>query len=127
MENKFKHLRIENKPHLPEPWYNYPVLAEGFETIVVYLKDREDIKVRIGIQDGVWTAGYSFHIGDSGGSRNPGRKWGEFASKDDAILYVLGEVEANLKLQRKRPVAALNALEREIKKVRFDKLQLSLF
>ena len=95
-------LLIDNKHLLPAPWYHYPVLKEGqFETIEL-LKKRSTwagSTIRVGVQDGVWTLGYSF----LGQGCNPGRKWGEFNSRQDAITYFvkskLPELEA-LKKQK---------------------------
>ena len=44
----------------------------------------------IGRQDGRWVAGIRFKSGISGHYFNPGRKWGEFASRNNALLWVLG-------------------------------------
>src|SRR3954465_14002420 len=80
---------IDNKHLLPDPWYNYPVLQEEheWETIQLLRKPHKfkGTKIKVGMQDGVWVLGYSFL---SGGC-NPGRKWGEFASRSHAILYFI--------------------------------------
>lgn len=128
MENQFKHLKIENKDRLPEPWYDYNVLQNGqYQTALIYSKNRDYIKIHTGIQDGVWTSGHSYHVADSYSGMNPGRKWGEFESKDDAILYELGFILEALEKAQKRTPAAIKAVQQEIKRIRFDKRQLTLF
>ena len=86
-------MKIDNKHLLPEPWYNYPVLQKGqFESIELLKKPSYYIgsTIRIGQQDGIWVLGYSF----LSGSCNPGRKWGEFNSKEDAVNYF---IDTNIK------------------------------
>jgi hypothetical protein len=86
IDKSFESLRIENKHLLPEPWYQYPVLkAPNFESIQLLKKSTpwKGSTIRVGIQDGVYVLGFSFLTG----SCNPGRKWGEFKTRQDAITY----------------------------------------
>lgn len=89
MENKFEYLRIDGRRQLPEPWINYPVLT-NYETVSVYRNGRNYLNALVGQQDGWWTAGVHMEIAGSGGGFNPGRKWGQFASRDNALLWALG-------------------------------------
>lgn len=89
MENKFKHLLIDCRKELPSPWHAYPLLRD-FETVVVYQQGREYLHALIGMQDGYWVAGVKIKSCTGGGGFNPGRKWGQFASHDNALLWALG-------------------------------------
>lgn len=94
-KNRFEHLRIDTKEILPAPYYNYPVLQNNeFETLVIAFPGdvHKEVDLRVGLQDNVWTLGYSVF----GSSCNPGRKWGQFTSKKDALLYGLGIIEARM-------------------------------
>lgn len=89
MENKFKYLKIDGRKQLPEPWSNYPTLTD-YETVPVYRQGRDFLDALVGQQDGWWTAGIHMQIGGSGGGFNPGRKWGQFANRENALLWSLG-------------------------------------
>lgn len=89
MENKFEHLRIDCRKELSGDWSNYPTLSD-YEVIPVFREGLYIMDALIGQQDGRWVAGIRFKSGISGHSFNPGRKWGEFASRDNALLWVLG-------------------------------------
>ena len=89
-KNPYENLRVDNRARLPQPWKNYPVLHPGeFKTEIVYIDGREHAKIHIGQQDGVWTAGYGFDVGNHGGGCYPG-KWGDFVTEQDARLWALG-------------------------------------
>lgn len=89
MENKFEHLRIDCRKELPGDWSNYLTLSD-YEVVPVYREGPYIMDALIGRQDGRWVAGIRFKSGISGHSFNPGRKWGEFASRDNALLWALG-------------------------------------
>lgn len=89
MENKFEHLRIDVRKEFPEPWTNYPVLSD-YEVVPVYREGPYVMDALIGRQDGRWVAGIRFKSGTSGHYFAPGRKWGEFATRDNALLWALG-------------------------------------
>lgn len=90
-KNPYENLRVDNRARLPQPWKNYPVLHPGeFKTEIVYVNGREHAKIHIGQQDGVWTVGYDFYVGNHGGGCYPGRKWGDFVTEQDAKLWALG-------------------------------------
>lgn len=89
MENKFDYLRIDGRKDLPEPWCDYPVVSD-FETVPVYQGDGEYLYVLIGQQDGYWVAGVSYKTKSLSRCFYPGRKWGQFASRDNALLWGLG-------------------------------------
>ena len=89
-KNPYENLRVDNRARLPQPWKNYPVLHPGeFKTEIVYVNGREHAKIHIGQQDGVWTVGYDFYVGNHGGDCYPGRKWGDFVTEQDAKLWAL--------------------------------------
>lgn len=80
---------------LPAPWYDYPVLQSGeYRTEILYTNGRDYVKVHIGQQDGVWVAATTWMIGGSSRGCHPGRKWGEFASEQNALLWAFGELLA---------------------------------
>ncbi len=77
-------------------WWEYPVLSPSqFRTVYKFDKDGSGIvKVLIGKQDGFFVMGYHWEIygssvGCGGGGCYPGRKWGEFKSRDEAEEYAL--------------------------------------
>lgn len=124
---------IENKHLLPEPWYEYPVLQEGeFEKIE--LLEKKCIlgsTIKVGIQDGVWTLGYDF----LGRGCNPGRKWGEFESRENAIEYFILENLPRLEEIKKDPkkspyyvkMQEINEMYDKMKQLLIDCRQLKLF
>lgn len=90
--NPYSNLICDTKSVLPQPWYDYPVL-KAYESIDVYRQGRsERITIKIGQQDGRWVASYDFWLGQEGGGSNPGRKWGDFNTRCDAMLYTLGKL-----------------------------------
>lgn len=86
MENKFEYLRIDGRNQLPAPWSDYPVLTE-YETVTVYRNGRDYLDALVGQQDGWWTSGVHMEVDGSGGGFNPGRKWGQFATRENALLW----------------------------------------
>lgn len=84
MKNPYEHLRTS-------PGYDYPVLKD-FENIAIYNDGVEYITIHVGVQDGFWVVGASYKIGTAGGGCYPGRKWGQFDSRDNAILWKLGAI-----------------------------------
>lgn len=98
MKNNFEYLRIDGRKQLPLPWSDYPVLTE-YETIPVYREGHNFLDILIGRQDGWWVAGVHIQISGSGGGFNPSRKWGQFTTRGNALLWVLGYVLSNYKLQ----------------------------
>lgn len=118
MENKFDYLRIDGRDSLPEPYSDYPVLKD-YETIIVYQEGRNYLHSLIGIQDGYWVAGVNIWMASGGAAFLPGRKWGQFASRDNALLWSLGYMLTDSRLKG----AARDAVLRKIESIR----QLSLF
>ncbi|MCC4228398.1 hypothetical protein [Zunongwangia profunda] len=128
-----KNLKIENKHLLPEPWYAYPVLKKNeFEVIkLTEKKTTYGAEIRVGIQDGVWTLGYSF----LGSGCNPGRKWGEFKSREDAINYFINENLPKLEEMKRDPSkkpymckdAEINEIIKNLIVLKVNLSQLSLF
>lgn len=107
--NRFEYLRIDGKKDLPNPWHAYPVLCD-YETVAIYQQGREYLHALIGIQDGYWVAGVKMNYGSGGGGFNPGRKWGQFATHDNALLWVLGYMLAEDKLQGPARQAVLDKI-----------------
>lgn len=118
MKNKFDYLRIDGRKNLPEPWYDYPVLSD-FETASVYRYQKDYLNVLVGQQDGYWVAGITIQIEGFGAGFYPGRKWGQFATRENAILWGLGYMFGCDKIKG----AAQNAVRNMINEIR----QLSLF
>ena len=86
MENKFEYLKIDGREQLPAPWSDYPVLRE-YETVTVYRNGRDYLDALVGQQDGWWVAGVHMEVGGSGGGFNPGRKWGQFATRENGVPH----------------------------------------
>lgn len=101
MENKFEYLRIDGRNQLPAPWSDYPVLTE-YETVTVYRNGRDYLDALVGQQDGWWT---------SGGGFNPGRKWGQFATRENALLWALGRMLCHEKLRGAARQAVLDRID----------------
>ena len=110
MENKFEYLMIDGRGQLPEPWSNYPVLTD-YETVTIYRNGRNYLDALVGQQDGWWTAGVHMQIGGSGGGFNPGRKWGQFSTRENALLWALGWMLSNYELQGAARQAVLDKIE----------------
>lgn len=89
MENKFEHLRKDCRKELPQPWTHYPVLSD-YEVVPVYREGPYIMDALIGQQDDRWVVGVRFKCGTSGHYFAPGRKWGEFVSRENALLWALG-------------------------------------
>lgn len=118
MENRFEYLRIDGRGSLPEPWSGYPVLKE-YETVIVYREGRDFLHALIGVQDGYWVAGAAIWMAGGGSGFLPGRKWGQFASRNNALLWSLGYMLTD----RNVTGAARDAVLKRIESIR----QLSLF
>lgn len=110
MENKFEYLMIDGRGQLPEPWSNYPTLTD-YETVTIYRNGRNYMDALVGQQDGWWTAGVHMQIGGSGGGFNPGRKWGQFSTRENALLWALGWMLSNYELQGAARQAVLDKIE----------------
>jgi hypothetical protein len=110
MKNKFEYLMIDGRGQLPEPWSNYPVLTD-YETVTIYRNGRNYLDALVGQQDGWWTAGVHMQIGGSGSGFNPGRKWGQFSTRDNALLWALGWMLSNYELQGAARQAVLDKIE----------------
>lgn len=118
--NPFADLRIDNRADLPVPWYDYPVLQSGeYRTEILYTSGRDYVKVHIGQQDGAWVAATTWMIGGSGRGCHPGRKWGEFASEQNARLWAFGELLAE---EGVLPPAAIKTVKARIFEIRQYKL-----
>lgn len=110
MENKFDYLKIDGRKQLPAPWSNYPVLTD-YETVTVYRQGRDFLDALVGQQDGWWTAGVHMQIGSAGGGFNPGRKWRQFANRDNALLWALGWMLSQKETKGAARKAALDKIE----------------
>lgn len=89
MENKLEYLRIDGRDQLPTPWSDYPVLTE-YETVAIYRNGRDYLDALVGQQDGWWTSGVHMQVNSSSAGFCPGRKWGQFATRENALLWALG-------------------------------------
>lgn len=89
MNNPFEYLKIDGREQLPTPWYDYPVLRE-YETVPVYRNGRDYVDTIVGQQDGWWVSGVKMDVHGSGGGFNPGRKWGQFTTRNNALLWAMG-------------------------------------
>ena len=107
MKNPFENLRIDTRNMLPGQWYDYPVLTE-YETIHVHSDGRRHADLRVGIQDGFWTCGISYELTYGGGGFNPDRKWGQFNSKEEAVLWGLGKLLASKLSPKEKSVKEKN-------------------
>ena len=96
MENKFEYLRIDGRNQLPTPWSDYPVLTE-YETVTVYRNGRD--------------SGVHMEVDGSGGGFNPGRKWGQFATRENALLWALGRMLCHEKLRGAARQAVLDRID----------------
>ena len=94
MENKFEYLKIDGREQLPAPWSDYPVLRE-YETVTVYRNGRDYLDALVG----------------SGGGFNPGRKWGQFATRENALLWALGRMLCHEKLRGAARQAVLDRID----------------
>lgn len=122
-KNPYESLLIDNRAKLPKPWENYPVLQPGqFEIATIYVDGREHAKIYIGRQGSMWVVGNDYLIGSRGGCCYPGRKWGEFASSRDAMLWALGNLLALDTDDEPLPTAAVNAIHKQIFELRQYKL-----
>ena len=77
------------------------------------------MKSRTGQQDGVWVAATDWMIGGTGSGYNPGRKWGEFSTEQNARLWALGELLTKKDIL---PSAAIKTIEAHIDGIRQYKL-----
>ncbi len=118
MKNPFEHLRIDRRKELPVPWTDYPVLHD-FITVTVYNAGSDYVGIHLGIQDGRWVAGLTVRHGFGYSNCYPGRKWGEFDSRSDALLWSLGSLLSRHDVQGPVRHAVLRRIEQE--------RQLSLF
>ena len=118
--NPYADLRIDNRADLPAPWYDYPVLQSGeYRTENLYTSGHDYVKVHIGQQDGAWVAATTWMIGGSGRGCHPGRKWGEFASEQNALLWAFGDLLAEKSML---PPAAIKTVKARIFVIRQYKL-----
>ncbi|MBR2862427.1 MAG: hypothetical protein IKB97_02545 [Bacteroidaceae bacterium] len=63
-----------------------------YETIRVCEVGHNYVEVLLGRYKGVWVAGYNYSVGTLGGYASPSVKLGWFDSRQDAELYMLGEL-----------------------------------
>lgn len=84
MENKFEYLKIDGRDYLD---------------------------ALVGQQDGWWVAGVHMEVGGSGGGFNPGRKWGQFATRENALLWALGRMLCHEKLRGAARQAVLDQID----------------
>ena len=95
MENKFEYLKIDGREQLPAPWSDYPVLRE-YETVTVYRNGRDYLDAQ---------------VGGAGGGFNPGRKWGQFSTRENALLWALGRMLCHEKLRGAARQAVLDQID----------------
>lgn len=128
-ENPYKHLRRDTRELLEhECWLSYPSMYKGYEVIEAYNPkgSRMYINIFVGIQEGRWVCGCRYELYNEGGGYSPSRKWGDFATRQDAILFMLGELRsrfANRNDSRFKPI--ITALNRAI--FECSQMQLTLF
>ena len=96
------------------------ITANAQENVTVETTNGRDyVKVHIGQQDGVWVAATTWMIGGSSRGCHPGRKWGEFASEQNALLWAFGELLAE---EGVLPPAAIKTVKARIFEIRQYKL-----
>ncbi|MDC2616094.1 hypothetical protein PO249_01525 [Bacteroides ovatus] len=110
MENKFEYLKIDGRGQLPAPWSDYPVLTE-YETVTVYRNGRDYLDALVGQQDGWWVAGVHMQVNSSGAGFNPGRKWGQFSTRENALLWALGWMLCHKKMRGAARQAVLDQID----------------
>ena len=85
---------------------NFKDMENKFE----YLKI-DYLDALVGQQDGWWVAGVHMEVGGSGGGFNPGRKWGQFATRENALLWALGRMLCHEKLRGAARQAVLDRID----------------
>ena len=110
MKNPFENLRTDTRPILQGKWVNYPALRD-FSTRHVFVDGRFHVKVLTGQQDGQWVAGVSIQMPNNGYGFFPSRRWGQFASEKNAMLWALG-CALTLKLVAPADKAVKNEIEK---------------
>lgn len=63
-----------------------------YETVQVCTVGNNYVEVLLGRYKGVWVVGYNYRVGTLGGYAAPCLKFGWFESRQDAELYMLGEL-----------------------------------
>ena len=82
-----------------------------YETVTVYRNGRDYLDALVGQQDGWWVAGVHMEVGGSGGGFNPGRKWGQFATRENALLWALGRMLCHKKMRGAARQAVLDQID----------------
>ena len=82
MENKFEYLKIDGREQLPAPWSDYPVLRE-YETVTVYRNGRDYLDALVG----------------------------QFATRENALLWALGRMLCHEKLRGAARQAVLDRID----------------
>ncbi len=79
-------------------WYDYSVIQRKPLPSFEYESKECKVKIYVTKQDGVWVGSYEYDI-DYGcvSGFNPGRKWGEFDSKEEAEEYYCTQLIRELK------------------------------
>ncbi len=108
-------------------WYKYPVIA-NYKTVTIFnVSSHHFFRIKIGKQDGKIVSGYDYQFKSGlGGGCNPGRKWGEFDSYDEALEYELNKT-AQILQEIKEPDGAEKDALRRILKFREKFIQKDLF
>ena len=90
MKNKYEALRTDTR-HLLDDWSDYPV-ATSVATIALFRDRDQYVDIQIGRQDGYFVAGISSLTNSGGIAFGCSRKWGQFVTDKDAIVWALGEL-----------------------------------
>lgn len=90
MTNRYESLRTDTRDML-ENWIEYP-LAQDVETITLFHDRYQHVDIQIGRQDGYFVVGIDSLTFSGGIAFGCSRKWGQFETGKDAIVWVLGEL-----------------------------------
>ncbi len=109
-------------------WYHYPVVTK-YKTVTIFaVSPHHFFRVKIGKQDDKIVSGYDYELNSGlGGGCNPGRKWGEFDSYDEALEYELNKKVQMLQKIKEPNAAEKDALRRILKFVEAKFIQKDLF
>ena len=78
---------------------------------IPFKRNFKDMENKFEQQDGWWVAGVHMEVGGSGGGFNPGRKWGQFSTRENALLWALGRMLCHEKLRGAARQAVLDQID----------------
>lgn len=90
MTNRYESLRTDTRNMLGH-WIEYP-LAQEVETITLFRDRCQHVDIKIGRQDGYFVVGINSLTVSGGIAFGCSRKWGQFKTGKDAIVWALGEL-----------------------------------